>query len=90
MDGGTFSNISQIGNKLIYDYGNTTTIEHTISSEGISTIIEKITNGTTIYKWELNTDEIIIRIPFGNEFILFTIAGIVILLVASRKKINLI
>ena len=53
-----FSNYSINGTKITLDYGNTTTIELTIDSSGISTIIEKITNSTTIYRWELNTEEI--------------------------------
>jgi len=76
------------GEKIIFDYhGNSTTIEISINSAGISTIIEKITNGTTIYRWELNEDEIIILIPFGSNYIIITIASIIALAVITKKKI---
>lgn len=65
-----FFDYSISGEKVILDYGNSTTIELTIAPSGISTIIERITNGTTIYRWELNTEEIIIRVPFGNYYLI--------------------
>jgi hypothetical protein len=82
-------NTSLDGDKLILDYGNTTTIEHTIDDSGISTTIEKITNNTTIFKWELNTDEVIVRIPLGNEFLVFTFIGVVSIVYFSLKKIKI-
>ena len=88
IEGGGYFNTSLVGNKLTLDYGNNTRIEHTINSSGLSTVIEKITNGTTIYKWELNTDEVIVRIPFGNEFLIFTTAGIITLVSVSLRKIK--
>ncbi len=78
------------GNKLILDYRNSTIIEATFNSQGITTTLEKKTNNTTIFKWELITDDIIIIIPLGNYFILFLIIGIVSILSIERKKIKLL
>lgn len=77
-------------NKLILDYYNSTKIEVTFNTQGISTVLEKKTNNTTIFKWELTTDDIIIIIPFGNYLILFIIIGIVSILSIERKKIKLL
>lgn len=83
-----FLNYSVIEQKIVFDYnGNGTRIEISINSAGISTIIEKITNGTTIYRWELNEDEIIIIVPFGSNYIIITIASIIPLAVITKKKI---
>lgn len=83
-----FLNYSVIEQKIVFDYnGNGTRIEISINSAGISTIIEKITNGTTIYRWELNEDEIIIIVPFGSNYIIITIASIILLAVITKKKI---
>ena len=79
---------SVIGQKIVLDYyGNGTCIELSINSAGISTIIEKITNGTTIYRWELNEEDIIILIPFENNFLIITIASIIPLVIFTKKKI---
>ncbi|MFX0032779.1 MAG: hypothetical protein ACFE8E_08905 [Candidatus Hodarchaeota archaeon] len=64
-------------NTLLLDYYNATSIEIVYNSEGISSIIEKKTNGTTVFKWELITDDIIVIIPFGDHLIWFIILGIV-------------
>ena len=74
------------GTKLILDYGNNTRFELTINSSGISTILEKITNSTTIYRWELNTADIIIKVPFGNYFLTISIATIITLVIVKNKK----
>ncbi len=85
-----FLNSTINGNKLILDYYNSTIIEATFNSQGITTILEKKTNNTTIFKWELITDEIIIIIPLGNYLILFIIIGIVSILSIKRKRIKLL
>ena len=83
-----FLNYSLDGNKITLDYGNSTRIELTINSSGVSTIIEKLTNTTTIYKWELNTDEVIVIIPFGNFFLTVSIATTISLVIIKTKKIK--
>ncbi len=83
-----FSNYSINGTELTLDYGNNTRIEITINSSGISTIIEKFTNSTTIYRWELNTDEIIVKVPFGNYFLTVLIATIITLIIFKKKKLK--
>ena len=83
-----FLNYSLDGNKITFDYGNSTRIELTINSSGVSTIIEKLTNSTTIYRWELNTDEVIVIIPFGNFFLIVSIATTISLVVIKTKKIK--
>ena len=83
-----FLNYSVIGQKIVVEHSvNNTRIELTINSSGVSTIIEKITNGTTIYRWELNEEEIIIKVPFGNSYLIITIASIIPLVVLTKKKI---
>ena len=83
-----FLNSSINGNKLILDY-NFSTVEATFNSQGFATTLEKKTNNTTIFKWELITDDIIIIIPLDNYFILFIIIGIVSILMIERKKIKI-
>jgi hypothetical protein len=83
-----FLNYSIDGSKIVFDYGNNTRIELTIDNSGFSTIIEKITNSTTIYKWELNTEEIIVKVPFGLYFLTFSIPAIVTVVFIKRKKIK--
>ena len=82
-----FLNSSINGNKLILDY-NFTTVEATFNSQGISTILEKKTNNTTIFRWELITEEIIIIIPFGNYFVFFMVIFMVSIISIERKKIK--
>ena len=84
---GGFFNYSISGEKIVLDYENSTTIELTIDPSGISTIIERITNGTTIYRWELNTEDIIIKVPFGNYYLIVLIISIVTLVLVKKKKI---
>ena len=76
------------GTKLILDYGNNTRFELTINSSGISTILEKITNDTTIYRWELNTEDIIIKVPLGNYFLTVSVATIIVLIIFKNKKLR--
>jgi len=81
-------NYSLIGEKIVLEHdANNTRIELSINSSGVSTIIEKITNDTTIYRWELNEEEIIIKVPFGNNYLIITIASIIPLVVLTKKKI---
>jgi len=81
-----FFNYSISGEKVILDYGNSTTIELTINSSGFSTVIERITNGTTIYRWELVTEDIIIKVPFGNYFLIVLIISVMTLVFGKKKK----
>jgi len=84
-----FLNYSVIGDKIILDYhGNSTTIELTIDDSGLSTIIEKITNGTTIYRWELKEEEVIIKIPFGSNYLIIVIASVIPLIVITKKRLR--
>ena len=79
---------SEIGEKIIFNYhGNGTTIEISINSAGISTIIERITNGTTIYRWELKEEEVIIKIPFESNYLIITFVSIIPLVILTKKKI---
>ena len=83
-----FLNYSENGQKIVFDYyGNGTSIEISINSAGVSTIIEKITNETTIYKWELREEDIIIIVPFGSSYLIIAIASIIPLVVITKKKI---
>jgi len=43
--------------------------------------------GTTIYRWELNEEDIIIIIPFENNFLIITIVSIIPLVIFTKKKI---
>ncbi len=83
-----FLNYSHDGNKISFDYGNNTRIELTINSSGFSTIIEKITNSTTIYRWELKTEKIIVKVSFGHFFLAVLITTIFTLVIIKRKKIK--
>ncbi|MFX1497699.1 MAG: hypothetical protein ACFFBH_09250 [Promethearchaeota archaeon] len=75
-------------NTLRMDYYNATTIDVIYNSKGISTSIEKRTNGTTIFKWELIKEEIIVIVPLGNYFIWFTIFGTIIIVSIEAKKLK--
>jgi hypothetical protein len=83
-----YLNYSINGTKITLDYGNNTRIELTIDSSGISTIIEKITNSTTIYRWELNTEDIIVKVPLGNYFLVVSITTIITLTFLKKKKVK--
>jgi hypothetical protein len=83
-----YLNYSINGTKITFDYGNNTRIDLTIDSDGVSTIIEKITNSTTIYRWELNTEEIIIKVPFGTFYLAISITAIFTLIIVKNKKIK--
>jgi len=83
---GGFFNYAISGEKLILDYGNSTTIELTIAPSGISTIIERITNDTTIYRWELNTDQVIVKVPFGNYYLIVLIISVMLVVIVKKKK----
>jgi len=82
-------NYSFSDTKLTLDYRNMTTVELTYNSKGISTIIEKITNRTTMFKWELVTSDVVIVIPFENYFIIaamFTTGLLVVFEVRYKKS----
>jgi len=83
-----FLNSTINSNKLILNYYNSTKVEVTFNSQGISTVLEKITNNTTIFRWELIEEEIIIIIPFGNYFVYFMVICIVSIISIERKKIK--
>ena len=83
-----FLNYSIDNNKLILDYGNLTIVEITMSPLGISTIIESITNGSTVYRWELNEDKVIIIIPMGNYFLFFGVLTSSIYLIRVKRKLD--
>ena len=83
-----FLNYSIDNKKLILDYGNLTIVEITMSPEGISTIIESITNGSTVYKWKLNDDEFILIIPIGNYFLFFGVLTSSIYLIRIKRKLD--
>ena len=85
---GSFKNYTINGEKLTLDYENNTRIELTINSFGISTIIERITNDTTVYRWELKTEGIIIKVPFGNYFLTVSVIAIITLTVVKKKKLK--
>lgn len=83
---GFFQNYSTSGEMIVLDYENSTIIEITINSSGFSTIIERITNGTTIYRWELVTEGIIIKVSFGNYFLIVLIISVMTLVFGKKKK----
>ena len=83
---GIFKNYSFSGEKIVLDYENSTTIELTIDPSGISTIIERITNGTTIYRWELKTEDIIIKVSFGNYYLIVLVISVMSLVIVKKKK----
>jgi len=84
-----FFNYTVDNNKLILDDGNLTIVELTVNTTtGISEIIEKIYNGTTTYRWELNRDRVIIIVPGGNYFFIFTTFSVITLLFLEKKKIK--
>ena len=86
---GGILNYSIIGEKLVLEHdGNNTRIELSINSSGVSTIIEKITNETTIYRWELREEGFIIKVPFGSNYLIIAIASIIPLVVLTKKKIE--
>jgi hypothetical protein len=70
-------NYSYVGSTLLLDYQNTTTIELTYNSDGISTSIEKVTNQTIMYRWELVESDVVVVIPFTNYFLVITIFSLV-------------
>jgi hypothetical protein len=73
---------------LIFDYGNGTTIELTINTEGISTVIELINFTKTVYRWELNEDSIIIIVPFGNYYLFFGFGAVIFYVIIVKRKSN--
>jgi hypothetical protein len=84
-----FLNYSVNGTKIIFNNQiNNTRIEITINPSGVAKIIEKITNNTTIYKWELKTEKIIVKVPFGTYFISILIITITILTFVKKKKLK--
>ena len=51
-------------------------------------MIEKITNGTTIFRWELNEEKVIIKIPLGLSILMYTGIGILFLVSVNMIKLN--
>jgi len=81
-------NYSIDNNKLILDYGNLTIVEITMSPLGISTTIESITNGSTIYRWDLIEEKVIIIIPMGNYFLFIGVLTSSIYLIRVKRKLD--
>ena len=81
-------NYSFSDSTLFLDYRNSTTVEITYNSNGISTIIEKITNMTTIFRWELVESEVVVVVPFGNCFLFATIIASISLVWFKLKKVK--
>jgi hypothetical protein len=82
-----FWNYTINDNMIMFDYGNGTTVEITINSQGISTTIESYNLTKTVYKWELEEDNIIVIIPMGNYFLYFGTASIGVILFYTKKKL---
>lgn len=72
---------------ITFDYGNGTTVELTINSKGISKTIESFNLTKTVYRWELNEDDVVIIVPMGNYFLYFTLISIGVILVYVKKRI---
>ncbi|MFX0060424.1 MAG: hypothetical protein ACFE8J_19165, partial [Candidatus Heimdallarchaeota archaeon] len=73
-----FFNYTVDDNVLTLNDGNLTTVELAINTTtGISEVIEKVYNSTTMYRWELNRDTITIIVPYGNYSLIFTTLGII-------------
>jgi len=84
-----FLNYSSVdNNKLKLDYGNLTIVDITFNPQGIATIIESITNGSTVYKWELNEDKVIIIIPMGYYFLFFGALTCFIYVIRVKRKLE--
>ena len=81
-------NYSFSDSTLLLDYRNSTTIEITYDSNGISTIIEKITNKTTIFRWELVESGVVVVVPFGNYFLFATLIASISLIWLKFKKVK--
>lgn len=79
-------NYSFTDSTILLDYQNTTTLEITYNSNGVSTIIEKVTNMTLIYRWELVESEVVVIIPFTNFFIVIALVASISLIWAEKKK----
>ena len=79
-------NYSFTDSTILLDYQNTTTIEISYNSDGISTIIEKVTNMTIIYRWELVKSEVVVIIPYTNYFILIAVVTSILLIWVEIKN----
>jgi hypothetical protein len=82
-------NYSFSDSTLLLDYRNTTTVEITYNSHGISTIIEKITNKTTIFRWELVKSEVVVVVPFSNYYLLAILIASISLIRVKLKKLKI-
>ena len=77
-----------IDNDIInFDYGNGTTVEVIINSQGISTTIESFNLTETVYKWELDEDQIIVIIPMGNYFVWVGAVTVGVIVYYTKKKL---
>ena len=84
-----FFNYSIDNNKLILDDGNLTIVELTINTTtGISEVIKKVYNTTTMYRLEFNRNKIIVIIPSGYYFLFFAGFSIVTILYLEKKRIK--
>jgi hypothetical protein len=72
---------------ITFDYGNGTTVDLIINSQGISTTIESFNLTQTVYKWVLDEAKVIVIIPMGNYFLLFSAASIGVIIYYTKKKI---
>jgi hypothetical protein len=82
-----FWNYTTNDDMIIFDYGNGTTVEITINSQGISTTIESFNLTQSVYKWELDENEIIVIIPMGNYFLWVGAASIGVIIFYTKKKL---
>jgi len=82
-----FWNYTSEDDLITFDYGNGTTVELTINSEGVSKTIESFNLTQTVYRWELDEDNIVIIIPMGNSFLYFIFVSIGFILIYVRRKI---
>lgn len=87
VESASFWNYTVDNDMITFDYGNGTTVELTINSQGISTTIESFNLTESVYKWELDEDEIIVIIPMGNYFVWFGVASVCVMVYYTKKKI---
>ncbi|TFG19496.1 MAG: hypothetical protein EU533_06755 [Promethearchaeota archaeon] len=71
---------------ITFDYGNGTTVELTIDSQGVSKTIESFNLTKTVYRWELDEDNIVVIIPMGDHFLYFMFISIAVILLYTKKK----
>ena len=82
-----FWNYTFVDDMMTFDYGNGTTVELTINSQGVSKTIESFNLTETVYKWELDEDNIVVIVPMGSYFLYFIVFSIGMILIYTKKKI---